>query len=214
MCSNKTQTPNSNESVSNTTKMILEDSFSTLESWHDGKLQDFEDGAMPGNNQQQDTTEEPSVPSRSPLTGQASSASRTSSEGSLDLEMIWAEEEATDHTSQETSAYSSSLSEMERLEQSLDQDMIGILNNQASVTELRITAIQSFLKLQNGSETKKKKMKGRKCLRKEDGLSNSMRELSPKKSVRFQVADRFQAAAPEDRPVSERFRLPKSAFSI
>ena len=214
MCPNKDiQNQASNESFSNASRMIFEDSFSTLESWNDGKLQDFEDDAFPGDDQQQEPTEEPTVPSRSQLTAHASTASRTSSEASLDLELIWAEEEATDHTSQETNAYSSSLSDMEKFEQSLDQDMIGILNNQASVTELRINAIQSFLKLQDGSEKKQEK-KGRKCLRKEEGLSRSMRELSPKKSVRFQVADRFQAAAPEDRPVSERFRLPKSAFSI
>ncbi|KAL3904285.1 MAG: hypothetical protein SGARI_004989 [Bacillariaceae sp.] len=160
--------------------MIFDDSFSTLESWNDGKLHDFEDEALPGDDQQQEPSEGPAVPSRSSLTAQASTASRTSSEASIDLDLIWAEEEATDHTSQETNAYSSSLSDMEQLEQSLDQDMIGILNNQASVTELRISAIQSFLKLQNGPEKTKKK--GRKCLRKEDGLSVSMRELSPKKS--------------------------------
>jgi hypothetical protein len=211
MCSDtqKTKTKEFYAKNNINSKMILDDSLSTLESWNDGKLHDFEDDALAGDDHQQEPnvpTQVTTVPPPPPFN------SRLSSEASMDLEMIWAKEDVTDHTSQETDAYNSSLNEMEKLEQSLDQDMVGILNNQASATELRIYAIQNFLKLQDSS----KSPKGKCCLRAEssEGLSASMGDFRPKKSVRFQVADRFQAAAPSDRPIPERFRLPSSAFSI
>lgn len=176
--------------------MILEDSFSSLESCaFDGKLADFEDAQIMADAGGDD--QEAPLPERSnPMERQSSTtaASVSTASASLDLSTIWSvADEAEQSTSQEEEAYNSSLEQMEKLEDSLNQDMIGILNNQASVTELRISAIQNFLRLQGDSSSSSNSITSpttmrRKCLRNKEDQFNSMRDLRPKKSVRFEIS--------------------------
>lgn len=178
-----------------------QDSFSSLESYafDSGKLRDCEGEQMAESGR--DDQEDPVSPSPAEMQSSSSAVSVSTSTASLDLSTIWSEADPSEQsTSQEDEVYNDSLNEIEKLEQSLDQDMIGILNNQASVTLLRISAIQSFLRLQQDSSNniQSPTTTRRKCLKQKDASQfSSMRNLRPKKSVRFQD-----------------FQLPKSAFSI
>jgi len=107
----------------------------------------------------------------------------------------------------ERTAYNVSIEEYEKLERQLDEDKVGLLLNQAEITELRISVLQNILKLK---ECRDDMPKPKTNLRKQKSCILFVhRENRPKKKVRFELL-------PPARPSwsTGRFTVPSAAFSI
>jgi hypothetical protein len=127
----------------------------------------------------------------------------------LSLKLTSMTEEDSVHQSQselEQLAYTESWNEIERMERQLDQNLVGILQNQANVTQLRINTIQSLLKLRAASRVEKRERSFKTELTHPTILTSDL-DLPRKKCVRFLIGSKTG-------PSSRRAVVPTITYSI